>query len=185
VDTVPFGCYRREVFERIGTFDEELIRNQDDEFNFRLVKRGGRIVLLPEVVSRYYARASLRHVARMFYQYGYFKPLVAAKVGRVMTVRQLVPATFLLSLAGTAALGLWLWPFAVLFAALAGSYAAAVLACAAAAAWRHGPRTGVALAAVFPLLHFGYGAGFLVRLAEQGLHVRRPQPDAAAIPLSR
>ena len=47
VDTVPFGCYRREIFDRIGLFDEELIRNQDDELNFRLIRRGGRVLLPP------------------------------------------------------------------------------------------------------------------------------------------
>ena len=73
-DAVSFGCYRRQVFERIGLFDEELVRNQDDEFDLRLIKHGGRVLLLPEVVSQYYARRSLRQVARMFYQYGYFKP---------------------------------------------------------------------------------------------------------------
>ncbi len=77
VDTVPFGCFRRELFERVGMFDEEMVRNQDDEFNLRVIGRGGRILLLPDVVSRYYARRSLGAVARMFYQYGYFKPLVA------------------------------------------------------------------------------------------------------------
>ena len=41
VDTVPFGCFRREVFDKIGLFDEELVRNQDDEFNGRIVKNGG------------------------------------------------------------------------------------------------------------------------------------------------
>ncbi|MDP3910739.1 MAG: glycosyltransferase family 2 protein, partial [Gemmatimonadales bacterium] len=92
VDTVPFGCYRRDVFARIGEFDEELVRNQDDEFNHRLVASGGRVLLLPDVVSYYYARGSFRQVARMFYQYGAFKPLVARKVGRIMTLRQLVPA---------------------------------------------------------------------------------------------
>ena len=101
-DAVSFGCYRRQVFERIGLFDEELVRNQDDEFDLRLIKHGGRVLLLPEVVSQYYARRSLRQVARMFYQYGYFKPLVAKKLGRIMTFRQLVPALFLLSLAASA-----------------------------------------------------------------------------------
>jgi cellulose synthase/poly-beta-1,6-N-acetylglucosamine synthase-like glycosyltransferase len=77
VDAVSFGCYRRQVFERIGLFDEELVRNQDDEFDLRLIKHGGRVLLLPDVVASYYARKSRRQLARMYYQYGYFKPLVA------------------------------------------------------------------------------------------------------------
>jgi glycosyltransferase involved in cell wall biosynthesis len=79
VDTVAFGCFRRDVFVRAGLFDEELIRNQDDEFNFRLISRGGRVLLLPEVSCRYFARRSLAHLSRMYYQYGYFKPLVVRK----------------------------------------------------------------------------------------------------------
>src|SRR3989442_9342934 len=79
VDSVPFGCFRREGFERIGLFDEELVRNQDDEFNLRLIKHGGRILPLPEVLSYYFAPRSLRDGARMYYQYCYYKPLVAKK----------------------------------------------------------------------------------------------------------
>ena len=85
VDTVPFGCYRREVFDRIGLFDEELVRNQDDELNLRLIKHGGRILLSPRIVCKYYARDSLAKLWRMYYQYGYFKPLVVRKLGGVMT----------------------------------------------------------------------------------------------------
>ena len=60
---MPFGCYRREIFDRVGLFDEELIRNQDDEFNFRLIRRGGRVLLLPDVLCRYFASRSLRQLA--------------------------------------------------------------------------------------------------------------------------
>ena len=99
MDTVPFvGCYRRDVFDRIGLFDEELVRNQDDEFNFRLIRNGGRVLLVPDVTAHYDARESIRALTRMYYPYGFFKSLVARKVGRLMTVRQLVPAVFVLSL---------------------------------------------------------------------------------------
>ncbi|MGZ8892846.1 MAG: glycosyltransferase family 2 protein [Halobacteriota archaeon] len=62
VDTVPFGCYKRAVFDKIGMFDEELVRNQDDEFNSRLIKAGGKILLIPDVKIEYMGRESLRHV---------------------------------------------------------------------------------------------------------------------------
>jgi len=65
VDTVPFGCYRRSSFDRVGGFDEELVRNQDVEFNHRLIRRGGRVLLVPGIKSYYYARGSLRQLARM------------------------------------------------------------------------------------------------------------------------
>jgi glycosyltransferase involved in cell wall biosynthesis len=161
VDTVPFGCYRREVFDRIGMFDEELIRNQDDEFNFRLITRGGRVLLLPDVLCRYFARRSFRQLARMYYQYGYFKPLVARKVGRVMTVRQLIPAALVGCLSSSAAIALWIPAARYLFALVAGTYALLVVFFAARAARSHGLRCAAALTLVFPVLHFSYGSGFL------------------------
>ncbi len=160
VDTVPFGCYRREVFERIGLFDEDLIRNQDDELNFRLIRHGGRVLLTPEVSCRYFARRSFRQLASMYYQYGYFKPMVARKVGRVMTVRQLVPSVLLATLIASGGLSPWLPGAGAAFAGIATLYGGAVLASSALATGSD-LRCGAALAAVFPILHFSYGAGFL------------------------
>jgi len=98
VDTVPFGCYRRDVFDRIGMFDTDLIRNQDDEFNARLINAGGKIVLIPEVVIDYTARDTIAKMARMYYQYGLFKPLVNKKLGAPATIRQFFPLFFVLGL---------------------------------------------------------------------------------------
>lgn len=185
VDTVPFGCFPRDVFQRVGLFDEEMVRNQDDEFNHRILRKGGRVLLLPDVVCYYYARGSFRQVARMFYQYGAFKPLVARKSGRIMTIRQLVPAAFVLGLGGSA-VGSLLWsPLIWGTAGIAAAYSAAVLACAARVAASHGRRCALALTAVFPIVHLSYGIGFL-RGLWSGLTGRRGRwRDPAAVPLSR
>lgn len=98
VDTVPFGCYRRKVFDTIGLYDEDLIRNQDDELNGRLIKNGGKIYLIPEVVINYYARSKVSKIALMFYQYGLFKPLVNKKLGSPATLRQFFPLLFVVGL---------------------------------------------------------------------------------------
>jgi len=186
VDTIAFFCIRRETFDLVGLFDEELIRHQDGEFNARLIKRGGRILLVPDVESRYYARATLRQTARMFYQYGYFKPLVAKKLGRVMTLRQLVPPLFVLALAVTGVTAL-LWPPAALALALVGgSYAAVVLGSAVRASWQHSPGVGLALTAVLPVMHVSYGFGFWRRVVELLLPTGRTSAKRAAeLPLSR
>ena len=94
VDTVPFGCFRRELFAKIGLFDEELVRNQDDEFNGRIIKNGGKILLLPQVVIDYFARDTISKTAKMFYQYGLFKPLVNKKLQKPTTLRQFFPPLF-------------------------------------------------------------------------------------------
>jgi len=161
VDTVPFGAYRRQVFERIGMFDEELVRNQDDEFNHRLIKHGGRILLVPEIVSHYYARDSLWKLWRTSYQYGYFKPLVARKIGKVMTVRQVIPALFVVSLAGSAVLAPWSWAMQMVFGSIVVGYTLADVSCSMIAALRHGVKCAFGVSIVFPVLHVSYGIGFL------------------------
>ncbi|MBL4655714.1 MAG: glycosyltransferase family 2 protein [Bacteroidia bacterium] len=97
-DTVPFGCYKREVFDKIGFFDEDLIRNQDDELNARLKNSEGKMFLVPDVEINYYARDTYTKLWTMHYQYGYFKPLVNIKLGKPATWRQFVPFLFVTSL---------------------------------------------------------------------------------------
>jgi glycosyltransferase involved in cell wall biosynthesis len=185
VDTVPFGCYRRDVFARFGMFDEDLVRNQDDEFNHRIIRNGGRVLLLPDVVSCYYARDSLAKLSRMYYQYGYFKPVAARKLGRVMTVRQVVPSLWLLSLLVLTVLG-FAWPAAhVLWLVIMALYVVAIGAAGIAAMPAHGVRCGLALAVAFPVMHVSYGLGFMLGmwdlLFKHGGRIR----DPAAVPLTR
>ena len=116
VDTVPFGCFRRELFDRIGYFDEELIRNQDDEFNGRIIKNGGKIFLLPFLTIDYYARDTIKKVWKMFYQYGLFKPLVNRKLGSPATIRQFFPLCFVTGLLVGPLLGLFDIRFLYLYA---------------------------------------------------------------------
>jgi glycosyltransferase involved in cell wall biosynthesis len=185
VDTVPFGCYRREVFGRIGGFDEDLVRNQDDELNARLLRAGGRILLVHDVVSRYYPRESLAKLWRMYWQYGYFKPLAMRKVGAVPTMRQLVPAAFVLTLFAAALLALLVPPLRLGFAALVGGYLLADLAAAVHAGRHQGAAVVGWLALAFPVLHFSYGLGWL-RGAVEFLLLRRARAAGALhLPPSR
>lgn len=98
VDTVPFGCYRKEVFDKIGLYDIDLIRNQDDELNARLIKNGGKIYLIPYLIVDYFARNTIKKTGKMFYQYGLYKPLVNKKLGSPATIRQFFPLAFVLGL---------------------------------------------------------------------------------------
>lgn len=183
VDTVPFGCYRREVFDRIGGFDETLARNQDDEFNLRLRRANGRILLVPEVECVYYARATLRQLARMYYQYGFFKPYVARKVG-ALSVRQLVPPLFVIALAaGT--VGAVLWPPArLLLGAVVGVYTLAVVGVSLSVVRRLGASAASRLVVIFPVLHLSYGVGYL-RGALDLMLGRWRRGRSLATPLSR
>jgi succinoglycan biosynthesis protein ExoA len=98
VDSVPYGCWRREVLESIGGYDEDFTRNEDDELNLRLHKAGLRVYLSPAIRSWYYPRNSLGTVWRQYVQYGYWKVAVVRKHKLPAKVRHLVPAGFLVFL---------------------------------------------------------------------------------------
>lgn len=161
VDTVPFGCYKKEVFQKIGLFDEDLIRNQDDEFNLRLIKNGGKILLVPEIVSYYYARGSLYNLWKMYFQYGYFKPLVAQKVGTVLTWRQLMPPVFVASTAGSLILGVVYKPFILIFFLTLGLYILVNLVFSIKIGLEKKLKNIFFLFITFATLHFSYGFGYL------------------------
>jgi glycosyltransferase involved in cell wall biosynthesis len=185
VDTVPFGCYRRDVFARIGLFDEELVRNQDDEFNLRLIRAGGTILLVPDVVSYYHARPTYGKLARTYYQYGYYKPLVIRKVGGVLTLRQLAPAALVLGLGALALASLLMPEAGIVLAAAIASYVAVAAFVATRASRTRGWRVAAATFMAFPVLHFSYATGFLwgaIRLLA-GRH--RPARHLDAVPISR
>jgi glycosyltransferase involved in cell wall biosynthesis len=185
VDTVPFGCYRREVFERIGLFDEDLVRNQDDEFNLRLRESGGRILLCPDISSRYHARDSLRKLSKMYFQYGYFKPLVALKVGAIGTLRQLAPALLVLAVILGAVAAAVFEPVRPAFAGMLLAYLLACLAFSVAA--RPGRISSVIMMpTIFAVIHFSYGLGYLKGIGDFVIRKRqKTNMQSASFPLSR
>jgi succinoglycan biosynthesis protein ExoA len=168
VDTVYMGMYPRRVFERIGLFDEELVRNQDDELNYRLRKAGGRIFLTTRMESRYQNRQGLRTLARQFFQYGEWKIRVLQKHPRQMSLRQFVPPLFIVALLVTGMLAAFNRTAAGLLAAVVGAYGAALGAAAAGVARRHGWRLYGPLVAAFATMHCSWGMGFLLGIVRFG-----------------
>lgn len=163
-DTVPFPAYPRETLRLAGNFDEELVRNQDDEYNYRVRKLGGSIFLSPQIRSRYYSRATLKSLWKQYFQYGYWKVRVLQKHPRQMQPRQFVPAFFivvltLLTLTTPAISASRFMLSAIVLAYLIGNFAASAVA-AAKVGWRLFPLISVA----FIVIHLAYGSGFLVGL---------------------
>ncbi|MCC7308402.1 MAG: glycosyltransferase family 2 protein [Acidobacteria bacterium] len=97
-DTVAFPGYKRETIERVGRFDEELVRNQDDEYNYRIKELGGSILLSPSIRSRYFSRNSVHLLSRQYFQYGYWKVRVLQLHPGQMSARQFVPFVFVFTL---------------------------------------------------------------------------------------
>jgi glycosyltransferase involved in cell wall biosynthesis len=185
VDTVPFGCYNKGVFNRIGLFDEDLPRNQDDEFNARLIKSGGKILLVPDIVSYYYARDSLGKLWRMYFQYGYFKPLVMKKVGAIITWRQVVPAFFVGSLLISLLLSVIMRPFFWSFIIILSLYAAANVLYSFFVALKKGMRHLFVLPVVFSTLHFSYGIGYLKGILDFMVLKKHRKKIMKDVPLTR
>ncbi len=159
VDTVPFGAFPREVFACIGEFDVELVRNQDDELNFRLLQAGGTVWFDPAISTDYYSCPTLRRFWRQYFQYGVYKIRVAQKRNGFASARHVVPATFVVTAAASVLLAVARreprWALAVL-----GPYAIANGAASIAVA-RRSQADPVRVAAAYAVLHTSYGAGFL------------------------
>ena len=98
VETLAFGVYKRKVFELVGGYDEELIKNQDDEFNFRMNQKGHKIWLDPKIKSYYYSRDNFKKLFKQYYFYGFYKVRVIQKRTGFSSWRHLVPCVFVLSL---------------------------------------------------------------------------------------
>lgn len=185
VDTVPFGCYKKELFNKIGHFDEDLARNQDDEFNLRLIKNGGKILLVPEIVSYYHARDSISKIWQMFFQYGYFKPLVAKKVGGILTWRQMIPALFVCFLLASLLISFVFKPFFWLFLLISSLYCFVNLGISLHIAMKKGWKHFLVLPIVFAAIHFSYGIGYLKGIWDFFLLRRNKKKKIADIPLTR
>jgi succinoglycan biosynthesis protein ExoA len=173
-DTAFGGFYRREVFDRIGLFDETLVRNQDDEFNLRLTRAGGKIWHSPRIKSWYQPRQSLGSLLQQQIQYGYWKVRVIQKHKIPASIRHLVPGCFVLSLIVLALTSPWsriaFWGWI----ALAGLYSLCSLVASIVTAWRTEWKLFPLLPLVFACYHFGYGYGFLRGILDFVILKREP-----------
>lgn len=162
VDTVPFGCFRKSLFERVGYYDYELVRNQDDELNGRIIKNGGTIYLIPEIKTKYFSRDKISKIRRMFYQYGLYKPLVNKKLGSPATARQFVPLLFLLGIVLGGILSAFsIYIMYIYFAVLALYLAIGLfIGCKYAVKYRR-PMLTLLMPYVFANVHLSYGYGYL------------------------
>jgi succinoglycan biosynthesis protein ExoA len=164
-DTVPFPAYTRKIIERAGAYDEELVRNQDDEYNYRIRELGGKILLGDDVRSTYFSRASLKGLWRQYFQYGFWKVRVLQKHPRQMSPRQFAPPLLVLGLIASALLAVspHLRPFSLAIPLL---YLLAILFGSFYTAARRGWNYLMYLPAIFAILHISYGLGFLTGLAK-------------------
>jgi glycosyltransferase involved in cell wall biosynthesis len=168
VDTVPFGAFPREVFENVGLYREELVRNQDFELNARIRRAGYTIYLSSKISNVYYNSASFRKFMRQAWMNGIWLPRMWVRCPSSFCWRHAAPLGFVAGLLSSILIGLFYRP--VLWAGCAGLaiYLAATLATAIAIGTRHGWKYAAFVSLIMPSYHFVYGLGSIVGLFLDG-----------------
>ena len=161
VDTIAFGMHHRWVIDKVGLFDEQLVRNQDDDFNFRVLQAGGKIWLSKDIKSTYYSRNSLKKLWRQYFQYGFWRIRTIQKHRRPATVRQIAPLLLVLSLLVLGMLAFFHTVFQWLLAAEAMIYVFGLVVGMFDVARRSSWKEALLSPLVFMILHFAYGLGSL------------------------
>ena len=158
VDTVPFPIYKRSVLKDVGLYDEELVRNQDDELNYRCRSKGYRILMDPDLETIYYVRENLKDLWHQYSQYGLYKPLVFKKVPQGRRWYHFMPVVFTVSMPVLLGLGLLHWIF------LLPAVTYLILSIIISASIQNSLRKKLYSFLVFPCLHLGYGLGTIIGL---------------------
>lgn len=162
VDTVPFGAFKRETFERYGFFDENLLTNEDYEFNARLRQSGAKIWLDPRIRSTYFARSNLRELAQQYWRYGFWKWRMLRRYPLTLRWRQALPPIFVLGVILLAAASMVWGPARLALASGLAVYALVLLAGSIPAARKNGDlRMALLIPVAISVMHFAWGAGFL------------------------
>jgi succinoglycan biosynthesis protein ExoA len=176
VDTVTYGCWRKDTLIKVGLFDETLVRNQDDELNLRIIQAGGKIWQTPRIRSWYRPRNSLKALFHQYLQYGYWKVAVIRKHRQVAALRHIVPGAFVVSLGVFLLLAPFSYWARLFLTALSVGYGGALLGASVFSCRTH----GWDLLPIMPLTiccyHFGYGLGFVRGLIDFFLRRRDPRP---------
>lgn len=158
VDTVAFGVYRKSIFNKVGFFDERLIRGQDGEMNFRIVKSGGKIYLLNNTYAEYYVRSSFKKLFKQYFQYGYWKFVLNIINKSFVSVRQVVPSLFIILLLITIVSGFFNFPIFIACTSLIILYI--ILGIYMTLEHSKSFRNRVYIFFSFLVLHISYGLGY-------------------------
>jgi len=162
VETVPFGAFRKEWIDRVGSFNEKLLTNEDYEYNTRLREAGGLIWFDPTIRSVYYSRSTLSELARQYWRYGYWKARMLAAFPSSIRWRQTLPPLFILSTLGLGLVGIIWGPSRVLLGVQCAIYVALLISAGfIGSIQRKSPAMIAGLPLALMTMHFSWGAGFL------------------------
>ena len=164
VDTVPFGAFKREVFSKYGGYDERLVRNQDNEMNFRIRKNGGRIYLSDDIHLSYYCRDSIKGISDMARKNGMWNIITMKLCPGSMGWRHFIPFLFVMSVLGLGILGMVHSIFWMLLGLELTLYLTLDLLFSARQA--SDAKEFFTLAMLFPIFHVTYGFGSMIGITK-------------------
>jgi len=187
VDTVYLGCFRKEIFDKVGLFDEEAaVISEDADMNYRIRKAGGKVYFNKDIVAYYYPRDSFKDLWKLYFRYGGAKAGNLLKRGSLTAWRQFIPPSFLLSLVVLPILAITNSLFFYLWFMICSVYLGVDLVVSAAMALKSRTvstdKGEVSLSlkerlflfpkllSAFPIMHFSWAMGFWRRL------LQRPKP---------
>lgn len=162
VDTVGFGAYKKTLLDEIGYFDDELVRNQDDELNYRVIKSGEKILLSPKIKSTYFSRGDFKKLWKQYFQYGFWKVRVIQKHKKPAAIRHLIPLLFVLFLGVGGLLATVFEVTRIPFLIILSLYLILDLGFSMKIAFAKKINYFIYLVITFPILHISYGIGFLL-----------------------
>lgn len=158
-DSVTFGAWKKEIFEKTGLFDTRLKRNQDDEFHYRAKSLGFKLYQSPTIKLYYFPRSNVKGLFKQYYQFGLYKPMVLKKIKTEIKLRHLIPSLFVLYLVGCLVLAckfpvvlvpLLLYLLLAIYYSLKAKTSSFIV--------------HLYIAIAYPTVHIAYGTGFLLGL---------------------
>jgi len=159
VDTVPFGCFRRETWQALGGYDERLLANEDYEFNTRVRLRGGRVHFDPGIRCEYFARPTLRALVKQYWRYGWWKSQMLKMHPRSLKARQLIPFLWVAVSIGLPSVGLFSQIGSIAALLLWCIYFSVLVSFSGILACQNGWRLWLPIVASFAVIHFSWGLG--------------------------
>ena len=164
VDTVPFGAFKRDVFSEYGGYDERLVRNQDNEMNFRIRKNGGKIYLADDIHLSYYCRDSISGISTMARKNGMWNIITMKLCPGSMGMRHFIPFLFVISLIGLGILGILHSHFWLLLSVELSLYV--LLDVLFSAKQAKSVKEFLILLILFPIFHIQYGFGSMIGITK-------------------
>jgi len=166
IDNPSFGAYKKELFQKYGYIDERLTRNQDYEFNQRITSAGAKIYFTPEIRSKYYNRTSYGSLFKEYFNAARWRTFMIGRFVRAVRLRHLAPPLFFLAVILSIGLSFFIKPFTWILLGLLGIYSVVALGFSIGLSIRTSLRFFPAILITYPVIHIGYGIGFIIGIFE-------------------